>query len=95
MSPWIETSIEEGETSRLKDAVARIRATCDVLVVQMHWGVPHGWAPAFQGPLAQYQHPLAHALIDAGADLIVGHHPHIIHGVEHHGRGVVAYSLGD
>jgi poly-gamma-glutamate synthesis protein (capsule biosynthesis protein) len=37
----------------------------------------------------------ARALVDAGADLVIGHHPHVLQGIEAHGRGVIAYSLGN
>jgi poly-gamma-glutamate synthesis protein (capsule biosynthesis protein) len=37
----------------------------------------------------------AHALIDAGADAVIGHHPHVLQGIERYGRGVIAYSLGN
>lgn len=94
MSPWIETSVVQGDLDRVLAVIRQARAGLDFLVVQIHWGVPHGWGPTYRGPLADYQRPVAHALIDAGVDLIVGHHPHVFHGVERHGRGVVAYSLG-
>jgi poly-gamma-glutamate capsule biosynthesis protein CapA/YwtB (metallophosphatase superfamily) len=61
----------------------------------VHWGIPNGWCAAFQGALAEYQRPLAYALVDAGADLVVGHHSHTVHGVERYGRGLIAYSLGN
>jgi hypothetical protein len=38
---------------------------------------------------------IGHELIDAGAHLILGHHPHILQGIEEYGRGLIAYSLGD
>lgn len=37
----------------------------------------------------------ARRLIDGGADLVIGHHPHILHGLERHGDGLIAYSLGN
>jgi hypothetical protein len=47
------------------------------------------------GILAEYQRPVAHALIDAGADFVVGHHPHVVHPIERHRNGLIAYSLGN
>ena len=38
---------------------------------------------------------LAHAIVDAGADLIVGHHPHVLRGVERYRQGWIVYSLGN
>lgn len=95
ISPWVETEAVEEDVRRACEQIAEVRPEVDLVVVQMHWGVPNGWCAAFQGPLADYQRPLGHALIEAGADLIVGHHPHVVHGVERYGRGLVAYSLGN
>lgn len=95
MSPWVETATVEEDVRLVCERIAEARTEADLVVVQVHWGVPNGWCAAFQGPLADYQRPLAHALVDAGADLIVGHHPHVIHGVEIYRGGVIAYSLGN
>lgn len=95
MSPWVETQAVEEDVERACRRISEIRSEVDLIVVRMHWGIPHGWCAAFQGPLADYQRPLGHALLEAGADLIVGHHPHTVHGVERHGRGLIAYSLGN
>ena len=61
----------------------------------MHWGVPSPWLSPIQGPLTEYQRPLAHAIIDAGADLIIGNHPHAIHPVEIYQGKCICYSLGN
>lgn len=95
MSPWVETEAVEEDVNRVCERIAEVRAEVDLVVVQVHWGIPNGWCAAFQGPLADYQRPLAHSLVDAGADLVVGHHPHTVHGVESRGRGLIAYSLGN
>ena len=95
MSPWVETEAVEEDVSRACERVAETRAEVDLVVVQVHWGIPNGWCAAFQGPLADYQRPLVHSLANAGADLIVGHHPHTVHGVERLGQALVAYSLGN
>ena len=95
MSPWVETEAVGEDVSRACSRIAEVRAEVDLVVVQIHWGIPNGWCAAFQGPLADYQRPLAHSLVDAGADLVVGHHPHTVHGVEIRGRALIAYSLGN
>jgi hypothetical protein len=95
MSPWVETIVNEAD---LKDAcgiIEKAKKESDYVIVNMHWGIPNGWCAAFQGPLADYQQPLAHALVDAGADIILGHHPHVIHGIEKYNNGLIAYSLGN
>ena len=69
--------------------VRALRPTCDVLVVSLHWGDEFIDRPS----PADVQ--LAHALVDGGTDLIVGHHPHVLRGVERYGRGWIVYSLGN
>lgn len=69
--------------------VAALRARVDLLVVSLHWGVEYSPRPTGD------QRQAAHALADAGADLILGHHPHVVQGVEVYGRTVIAYSLGN
>jgi poly-gamma-glutamate synthesis protein (capsule biosynthesis protein) len=64
-------------------------------VVGVHWGVPNGWVAQFQDPVATYQRPLADELVAAGADVIVGHHPHVLHGIDVIGGRPVFYSLGN
>lgn len=61
----------------------------DIIVVSFHWGRER------QTELRSYQPLLAHAAIDAGADLVIGHHPHILQGVERYKQGLVLYSLGN
>lgn len=73
-------------------AVAAVRAAAgvaDLVVVAVHWGTERADCP----DAAQLR--LARLLSDAGADLIVGHHPHVLQGVARHGGTLVAYSLGN
>jgi poly-gamma-glutamate synthesis protein (capsule biosynthesis protein) len=95
ISPWVETKVNQNDMEYACRRVAEARKETDFVIVNMHWGIPNGWCAAFQGPLADYQQPLAHALIDAGADVIVGHHPHTIHGIDKYKHGLIAYSLGN
>jgi poly-gamma-glutamate capsule biosynthesis protein CapA/YwtB (metallophosphatase superfamily) len=94
MSPWVETEVVEEDVRRACECVGNAREEADLVVIHIHWGIPNGWCAAFQGPLADYQRPLGRALVDAGADLVVGHHPHVVHGVERYKDGLIAYSLG-
>ncbi|MDD4753172.1 MAG: CapA family protein [Desulfitobacteriaceae bacterium] len=95
MSPWVETSVVEDDLAYVCEKIATVKEQVDFIIVNIHWGIPHGWCALFQGPLADYQKPVAYGLIDAGADLIIGHHPHVIHGVERYKNGIIAYSLGN
>lgn len=95
MVPWVETEALADDVSAAVGRVERARDAADLVVVHAHWGVPNGWCGAFQDPLADYQRPLGRSLVDAGADLVVGHHPHVVHGVEAYNGGIIAYSLGN
>ena len=69
--------------------IRALRPQVDVLVVSHHWGIHV--VPAL---IADYQFDVGHASIDAGADLVVGHHPHILKGVELYRGKVILYSIG-
>ena len=94
-APFMHTSAYAGDVDAACAAVSAARGAAKLVVVALHWGIPHGFAARSYGILAEYQRPVAHALVDAGADLVVGHHPHVVHPVERYGRGLIAYSLGN
>ncbi|TAK55308.1 MAG: CapA family protein [Gammaproteobacteria bacterium] len=68
--------------------VAAARANADVVLVSLHWGIH--FVPAV---IADYQRDVGRAAIDAGADVILGHHAHILKGVEFHRGRPIIYSL--
>ncbi|HLD18072.1 MAG TPA: AmmeMemoRadiSam system protein B [Patescibacteria group bacterium] len=61
----------------------------DLLIVSFHWGNEYEHFPI------QRQKDLAHRAIDAGADLVIGHHPHVLQGMEKYKDGLILYSLGN
>lgn len=65
------------------------KSRADYVVVSFHWGAEGATNPK------PYQQAAARRAIDAGADAIIGHHPHVLQGVEYYGRGVIFYSLGN
>ncbi len=71
------------------DAVRALRDRAEFVVVSAHWGV------AGQDAIMDYQRDVGRALVEAGCDLILGHHPHRIHGVEYHRGKPILYSLGN
>jgi poly-gamma-glutamate synthesis protein (capsule biosynthesis protein) len=79
---------EPDETQILRD-VARLRGEVDCVLVSLHWGEEFVPLPSTE------EVAFGHALIDAGATVILGHHPHVARPVERYGRGVIAYSLGN
>ena len=75
--------------NQLVPVIEAARAAHDLIVVQVHWGQEYEDAPA------RWQIDTAHAFIDAGADIVIGHHPHVLQGIERYKGGVIAYSLGN
>jgi len=74
----------------LKVDVAAARALADLVIVALHKGIVH--TPA---RLAGYERPLAQAAIDAGADIVAGHHAHIVRGIEMVRGKPVFHGLGN
>jgi poly-gamma-glutamate synthesis protein (capsule biosynthesis protein) len=74
---------------RLLPAVTAAREDHDLVVVLLHWGQEYTEGPDHAQKL------VARRLIAGGADLVVGHHPHVLQGLERHDTGLVAYSLGN
>lgn len=94
-APYIATELLEADVEAALATVAEAARAHDFVIVGLHWGVMPLWQPPLQGPLADYQRPLAHRLVDAGADLIVGGHAHVPHGVEVYRSKPIVYSLGN
>lgn len=84
----VRTRPFDADLAAAEQAVREARAACDVVIVTIHWGFGSG------DTLAEYQLPLAHALIDAGADVIHGHHPHAVHPVAFHKDRPIFFGLG-
>ncbi|MGA3048996.1 MAG: CapA family protein [Terracidiphilus sp.] len=82
------------DEKQVLDAVKAARAQCDFLVVSIHWGIEYAPAPRPEDV------EMAHKMLEAGASVIVGHHPHVLQPVETYttqdGRNtVIFYSLGN
>jgi len=73
----------------LRRDLAAMRARADVAIVSMHAGTEYANKPNAQ------QTAFAQAAIDAGARVVVGHHPHVTQSWERHGEGAIFYSLGN
>jgi len=65
------------------------RENNDIIIVSMHAGVEYKHYPN------QQQEEFAHAAIESGAELVLGHHPHVVQSVEQYGDGFIVYSLGN
>ena len=71
------------------EEVRAARREADMVIVSLHWGIEYAREPQ------ESQRRIAHALVDAGAALVLGHHPHTPQPVECYRNGLIAYSLGN
>ena len=84
----IHTYPHRDDLTAMEADIRAAREKADVVIVSHHWGIH--FVPAV---IADYQRDVAHAAIDAGADLILGHHAHILKGVEVYKDKAIFYSL--
>jgi len=88
--PKVYTFCDPETVEAMQADIAAARRQHDVVIVALHKGLVH--TPA---ALAMYERPLARAAIDAGADIVLGHHAHILRGVEmYHGKPIF-HGLGN
>lgn len=83
------SGVAQATVDAITSDVQSARAAADVVIVALHSGVEYTDAPQPE------QQQLAHAAIDAGAALVLGHHPHTLQGWEYYGDGLIVYSLGN
>jgi poly-gamma-glutamate capsule biosynthesis protein CapA/YwtB (metallophosphatase superfamily) len=77
------------DPGQVADDVTNMLERADAVIVSMHAGQEYSRKPNAQ------QQKFAHAAIDAGASVVVGHHPHVTQPMESYGNGVIFYSLGN
>ncbi|GAH45822.1 unnamed protein product, partial [marine sediment metagenome] len=88
-SPKKGVWINKIETANIIRDIKFVNPQCDFVIVSLHWGIENVFYPSPK------QIDLAHKLIDAGATVILGHHPHVIQGIERYKTGLIVYSLGN
>jgi len=86
----VHTHANRADVAAMVADIKAARAVADVVVMSIHWGIH--FVPAV---LADYQAEVAHAAIDAGVDLILGHHAHILKGIEVYRGKPIFYSMGN
>ncbi|MBS6397258.1 MAG: CapA family protein [Clostridiales bacterium] len=91
---WYATDSQPGlfqtyDPAKLNAAIAQAEEAYDHTIVFVHWGIEKSETPE------EYQRVLAKGYIDAGADLVVGCHPHVLQGFEYYKGVPVIYSLGN
>lgn len=77
------------EAERVISDIVSLKSEVDHIVVSVHWGVEFSDYPL---PIDV---KISHRMIDAGASLILGHHPHTLQGFEEYAGGMIYYSLGN
>jgi poly-gamma-glutamate synthesis protein (capsule biosynthesis protein) len=81
--------VADADTVALAGKIRAIRKAADFIVVSFHGGDEYSSRPA--GSTVAF----GRAMIDAGADLVLGHHPHVPYGIELRGKGLIVHSLGN
>lgn len=85
-----ELATHEGCAADVKENIQALKdAGAQIIIANFHWGIEKEYLPN------DTQKMLAHLAIDEGADLVIGHHPHVLQGVEKYNGKYIAYSLGN
>lgn len=74
---------------KILETIREVKSKVDYLIFSIHWGIELCYSPTIN------QRKLAYQLIDNGVDIILGHHPHVIQGIEKYKKGIILYSLGN
>jgi poly-gamma-glutamate synthesis protein (capsule biosynthesis protein) len=89
--PQILTFPKKEDLEAVIAEVKKAKKLADVVALSLHWGIH--FVP--NAPIAMYQKEVAHAVIDAGADIILGSHPHQLNGIEVYKGKPIFYSMGN
>lgn len=81
--------IAAASAKAIRADIQNAKLAADVVIVQFHWGEEYRYQPTLR------QQDLGHLAIDAGADLVIGNHPHWFQAVEQYHEGLIAYSHGN
>ena len=93
---WKATGISSGiaridweNLEEIKKDIENVKSQVDILIVSLHSGEEYQKTPT------QFQIEFSRMAVEAGADLVVGHHPHVVQPIEKYKEGYIAYSLGN
>lgn len=85
-----QLSADEKHANYMRDGIKKLRQEgVDLVIASCHWGIEGDHYPN------DYQQKLAHQIIDWGADVLIGTHPHVLQGVELYKGKLICYSLGN
>ena len=79
----------EADVNRVRETIRSLREECDVVIVSFHWGTEYKYTPD------KACVELGRLAIDEGADLVLGHHTHVVGAVEQYKGKYIVYSLGN
>lgn len=86
----VYTFPEPDSLEEMQGLIRELKKQCDIALVALHKGMVHT-----HGEIQMYERPLAHAAIDAGADAVIGHHAHILRGIEVYRGKPIYHNLGN
>jgi poly-gamma-glutamate synthesis protein (capsule biosynthesis protein) len=86
--PEVYTFAEPRSLQAMEDDIKKLRPLCDILSVAFHMGILHS------PDIAMYDRQISHAAVDAGADIVIGHHAHYLKGVEMYKGKPIYHGLG-
>jgi len=81
--------VDSWDCERQLELIKEYDKQCDVLFVSVHWGLE------YYNTITEEQQEFAHKLCDSGADIILGHHPHVLQPIEAYNGSVIFYSMGN
>jgi hypothetical protein len=93
--PQIYTWPEPWSLEAMREEIRGLRERCDVVMVALHMGLVHFAAARNEFRLADYEPAVARAAVEAGADVVLGNHAHVLKGVEFYRGKPIFYCLGN
>lgn len=84
-----ETKAGISDLNYLESAIGELKNRVDIVVVSLHWGDEYIKEPS------EADRAFGRRIVDLGADIVVGHHPHVVREIEQYGNGWIVYSLGN
>ncbi len=85
----IDDTLKNSDLKSFYSLTENLKKTNDFVIVSIHWGKEYAKKPS------ESQIGLAHNLVDNGADIIIGHHPHVVQPMEVYKNKIIFYSLGN
>ena len=89
---WVESFPNEQDMKRIEEEIIEAKRQADVVLVSVH---NHGLDGAENTEVPKFLEIFAHRCIDAGANVIIGHGPHELQGIELYKEGLILYSVGN